>query len=69
MDDYYDDYLSDDDVDHYSRKSVPIWLALSLVVAYIVWGSFIFRVSSTISLPGNCGVLFWRCRSACTTWR
>lgn len=42
---YYDDYYSEDEQDDYSRKSVPIWLSLLLVVAYIVWGSYIFRVS------------------------
>ncbi len=42
---YYDDYFSDDDLgDDYSRKNVPIWLSLLLVVAYIVWGAFIFQV-------------------------
>ncbi|XP_059090405.1 uncharacterized protein LOC131886165 isoform X1 [Tigriopus californicus] len=40
---YYDDYYSEDEQDDYSRKSVPIWLSLLLVVAYIVWGSYIFR--------------------------
>eukprot|EP00095_Tigriopus_kingsejongensis_P012240 maker-scaffold87_size395581-snap-gene-1.14 protein:Tk12240 transcript:maker-scaffold87_size395581-snap-gene-1.14-mRNA-1 annotation:"AGAP004717-PC" len=40
---YYDDYCSEDEQDDYSRKSVPIWLSLLLVVAYIVWGSYIFR--------------------------
>ncbi len=40
---YYDDYPSDDE-DDYSRKSVPIWLSLCLVIAYIVWGAFIFKV-------------------------
>ncbi len=42
---YYDDYLSDEDIDDYSRKNVPIWLSLCLVVAYIVWGAFIFKVN------------------------
>ena len=45
---YYEDYggggISDDEMDDYSRKSVPIWLSLCLVIAYIVWGAFIFQV-------------------------
>ena len=27
----------------YSQRNVPIWLALSLVIAYIVGGAFIFQ--------------------------
>ena len=44
---YYDDFgVSDDEdlMDDYSTKNVPIWLSLCLVVAYIVWGAFIFQV-------------------------
>jgi len=41
---YYYDELSEDEEDDYTRKSVPIWLSLLLVVAYIVWGAYIFRV-------------------------
>ena len=41
---YYDEYMSEDDADDYSQKSVPIWLSLCLVIAYIVWGAFIFQV-------------------------
>ena len=37
--------FSDDEPDEYSTKPVPIWLSLCLVVAYIVWGAFIFQVS------------------------
>ncbi len=40
------DFLSDgeDDLaDDYSQRNVPIWLSLLLVIAYIVWGAFIFQ--------------------------
>lgn len=47
---YYDDYVSEDETDDYSRKSVPIWLSICLVVAYIVWGAFIFKASRSNSL-------------------
>ena len=30
----------------YSQRNVPIWLALSLVIAYIVGGAFIFQVQN-----------------------
>lgn len=45
---YYYDYPSDDEVDEYSTKPVPIWLSLCLVIAYIVWGAFIFQVLITL---------------------
>jgi hypothetical protein len=42
---------SEDEADDYSRKSVPIWLSLCLVIAYIVWGAFIFQVSVRFIRP------------------
>ncbi len=42
---YYDDFASEDEEEDYSRKNVPIWLCLCVVIAYIVWGAFIFRVT------------------------
>merc|ERR1719323_2438159 len=41
-----DEYVLTDDEDlteDYSQRNVPIWLALSLVIAYIVGGAFIFQ--------------------------
>ena len=34
----------------YSQRNVPIWLALSLVIAYIVGGAFIFQVQSRLDM-------------------
>ena len=49
---YYDDFASEDEdlMDDYSTKNVPIWLSLCLVVAYIVWGAFIFQVGISFGI-------------------
>ena len=43
--DYYEDYVSEEENEDYSTKPVPIWLSVCLVIAYIVGGAFIFQVS------------------------
>lgn len=45
MDDYYDDYASEDEPEDFSTKPVPIWLSICLVIGYIVGGAFLFKVS------------------------
>ena len=47
MEDYYEDYVSEEENEDYSTKPVPIWLSVCLVIAYIVGGAFIFQVSFT----------------------
>ena len=49
IEDYYEDYVSEDDVEDYSTKPVPIWLSVCLVVAYIIGGAFIFQVGFYIA--------------------
>ena len=44
MDDYYDDYASEDEPEDFSTKPVPIWLSICLVIGYIVGGAFLFKV-------------------------
>ena len=44
VDDYYDDYVSEDEVEDFSTKPVPIWLSIFLVIGYIVGGAFLFQV-------------------------
>lgn len=44
IDDYYDDYVSEDEMEDYSTKPVPIWLSICLVIGYIVGGAFLFQV-------------------------
>ena len=44
IEDYYDDYVSEDEVEDYSTKPVPIWLSICLVIGYIVGGAFLFQV-------------------------
>ena len=45
VDDYYDDYVSDTEVEEdFSTKPVPIWLSIFLVIGYIVGGAYLFRV-------------------------
>ena len=44
---YYEDYISEeDDVggEDYSTKNVPIWLSILLVLVYIGFGAYIFKV-------------------------
>jgi hypothetical protein len=41
---YYDDYVSEDEIEDYSTKPVPIWLSICLVIGYIVGGAFLFQV-------------------------
>jgi len=43
MDDYYDDYASEDEPEDFSTKPVPIWLSICLVIGYIVGGAFLFK--------------------------
>jgi hypothetical protein len=45
IEDYYEDYVSEDEAEDYSTKPVPIWLSVCLVIAYIIGGAFIFQVS------------------------
>ena len=61
---YYDEYMSEDDADDYSQKSVPIWLSLCLVIAYIVWGAFIFQVVYTAAARRKKGFVFQSITSA-----
>lgn len=48
---FYEDYISEDEVEDYSSKPVPIWLSILLVLIYIGFGAYIFRVSSLKDLP------------------
>ena len=40
----YDDYTSEDEVEDYSTKPVPIWLSICLVIGYIIGGAKLFQV-------------------------
>ena len=43
---YYDEFYyeeSEDDIDDYSRRPVPILLCIFLVIVYIVGGAFLFQ--------------------------
>ena len=44
IDDYYDDYVSEEEMEDFSTKPVPIWLSIFLVIGYIVGGAFLFQV-------------------------
>ena len=57
MEDYYEDYVSEEENEDYSTKPVPIWLSVCLVIAYIVGGAFIFQVSfaGLACRSGGCG--------------
>ena len=61
---YYEDYMSDEEIDDYSTKSVPIWLSLLLVVLYIVWGAFIFQVRDNYRYYTVC-FLVWNVGDQC----
>ena len=50
IEDYYDDYVSEDEVEDYSTKPVPIWLSICLVIGYIVGGAFLFQVKLFVKL-------------------
>ncbi|XP_040579567.1 potassium channel subfamily K member 18 [Lepeophtheirus salmonis] len=39
----YEFILEEEDFDDYSRKPVPIWLSICLVIAYILFGAYIFK--------------------------
>jgi len=39
----YDDYTSEDEVEDYSTKPVPIWLSICLVIGYIIGGAKLFQ--------------------------
>ena len=41
---FYEDYISEDEIEDYSTKPVPIWLSILLVLIYIGFGAYIFRV-------------------------
>ena len=43
----YDDYTSEDEVEDYSTKPVPIWLSICLVIGYIIGGAKLFQVPPT----------------------
>ena len=54
IDDYYEDYASEDEMEDYSTKPVPIWLSICLVIGYIVGGAFLFQVRNTKHSYVNC---------------
>ena len=60
IEDYYEDYVSEDEMEDYSTKPVPIWLSVCLVIAYIIGGAFIFQVLS----DGRCR----ECEFSVTKW-
>ena len=45
---YYEEYISEEDEpgEDYSTKNVPIWLSILLVLVYIGFGAYLFRVST-----------------------
>ena len=45
----YDDYTSEDEVEDYSTKPVPIWLSICLVIGYIIGGAKLFQVPTYIT--------------------
>jgi len=40
---FYEDYISEEELEDYSAKPVPIWLSVFLVLVYIGFGAYIFR--------------------------
>ena len=46
----YDDYTSEDEVEDYSTKPVPIWLSICLVIGYIIGGAKLFQVLTLMAI-------------------
>ncbi len=57
---YYDDYASEDEMEDYSTKPVPIWLSICLVIGYIVGGAFLFQVRNNKFYYGLVLICFYR---------